>query len=181
MNTPLHMEAYALNPKWYIERPSRIAPIDDPEIKKGFRAAITKMYDADEAKKIQMEWIHFACLNGPFDKPDAKENRNDIGQEDPIDWWRMHGDDAPEIQYPATHCLRLLVALQQRGIDQHIASSTLSRVRLTSRRAKKLVAVHDALRLAHRRTPKYPIGPMTRWDVDPEDDAHTNEKGPDEA
>jgi hypothetical protein len=37
MNTPLHMaNMYALNPKWYMERPGRIPPIDDLEIKKGF-------------------------------------------------------------------------------------------------------------------------------------------------
>ena len=31
MNTPLHMATYAINPKWYISRPGRIAPIQDPE------------------------------------------------------------------------------------------------------------------------------------------------------
>ena len=36
MNTPLHMAAYALNPKWYVERPGRISPIEDVEIKRGF-------------------------------------------------------------------------------------------------------------------------------------------------
>ena len=72
MNTPLHMATYALNPKWYVERPGRISPIEDPEIKKGFRVAITKMYDEDDAKKIRRQWVHFANLNGPFNKHDAK-------------------------------------------------------------------------------------------------------------
>jgi len=44
MNTPLHMVAYALNPKWYVEREGRVAPIDDPEVKLGFIDAIQKMY-----------------------------------------------------------------------------------------------------------------------------------------
>ena len=51
MNTPLHMETYVLNPKWYISKLCNIVPIDDPEIKKRFQAAITKMYEVDEAKK----------------------------------------------------------------------------------------------------------------------------------
>ena len=88
-----------LNRKWYLERPGRISPIDDPKIKRGFRVAITKMYDEDEAKEIQRQWIHFACLNGPFNKHDAKEDLKDLSQEDPIGWWMMHGDNAPEIQY----------------------------------------------------------------------------------
>ena len=29
LNTRLHMAAYALNPKWYIPRPSRVTPLHD--------------------------------------------------------------------------------------------------------------------------------------------------------
>jgi len=49
MNTPLHMAAYALNPKWYVEREGRVAPIDDPEVKLGFIDAIQKMYTEEKA------------------------------------------------------------------------------------------------------------------------------------
>ena len=97
MNTPLHMEAYALNPKWYVERPGRILPIEDPEVKKGFRVAITKMYNAKEGKTLRRQWMQFASLNGPFNKSDAREDCNDLGQDDPIGWWTKHRGDAPEI------------------------------------------------------------------------------------
>jgi hypothetical protein len=36
MNTPLHIAAYALNPKLYVARPGRVLPIEDLEVKKGF-------------------------------------------------------------------------------------------------------------------------------------------------
>lgn len=42
LNTPLHMVAYALNPKWYREREGRVAPIDDLEVKQGFIVAIQR-------------------------------------------------------------------------------------------------------------------------------------------
>ena len=48
LNTPLHMAAYALNPKWYVEREGRVAPIDDPKVKQGFIDAIEKMYTLDQ-------------------------------------------------------------------------------------------------------------------------------------
>ncbi|KAH9325006.1 hypothetical protein KI387_005184, partial [Taxus chinensis] len=32
LNTPLHMVSYALNPKWYVERPGRVLPVDDEEV-----------------------------------------------------------------------------------------------------------------------------------------------------
>lgn len=44
LNTSLYMAAYALNPKWYMERPNRVLPIDDEEVKQGFLDAISKMY-----------------------------------------------------------------------------------------------------------------------------------------
>lgn len=43
LNTSLHVVAYALNPKWYMERPNRILPIDDEEVKQGFLDAITRI------------------------------------------------------------------------------------------------------------------------------------------
>ena len=178
MNTPLHMAAYALNPKWYVERPGRISPIEDPEVKRGFRAAITKMYDEDDAKKIRRQWVHFANLNGPFNKHDAKEDLKDLGQEDPIGWWRMHGDDAPEIQYLAIRLLSQIASSStaERNWSTYSFIHSIKRNRLTSKRAENLVAVHSALRLSHRKTPEYQMGPATRWDVDPEDDAQIDEE-----
>jgi hypothetical protein len=52
-------------------------------------------------------------LTGPFNKLDAKEDHNDSGKDDPIGWWRMHGDDALEINILLfAYCLRLLVPPQ---------------------------------------------------------------------
>ncbi|KAH9331356.1 hypothetical protein KI387_003464, partial [Taxus chinensis] len=34
LNNPLHMAVYALNPKWYVERPGRVIPLDDDEAEK---------------------------------------------------------------------------------------------------------------------------------------------------
>ena len=178
MNTPLHMAAYALNPKWYISRPGRIAPIQDPEIKKGFRTAIAKMYSEEEGQTLRRQWIQFAGLKGPFNKPDAKADRADLAQDDPIGWWDMHGDEAPEIQHLAIRLLSQIASSSaaERNWSTYSFIHSIKRNRLTSRRAEKLVAVHSALRLAHRKTPEYRMGPAVRWDVDLEDEAQIDEE-----
>ena len=157
MNTPLHIAAYALNPKWYISRPGRVAPIDDPEVKNGFRAIISKMYSSKEGKILQRQWVQFSSLTGPFNRVDAKEDRDDLGRDDPINWWRMHGDDAPEIKHLA---IRLLSHITSSSVAERYWSTysfihSIKRNILTSRRENKLVAEHSALRLVHRKTPKY--------------------------
>jgi hypothetical protein len=57
MNTPLQVAAYALNLKWSVARLGRILPIEDPEIKKGFRVAIAKMYNAEEWRTLRRHWM----------------------------------------------------------------------------------------------------------------------------
>ena len=49
MNTPLHMAAFALNPKWYAPRDGRMPPCDDAEVLDGFTRAIDKMYPTEQA------------------------------------------------------------------------------------------------------------------------------------
>jgi hypothetical protein len=71
------------------------------------------MYNVDEGRALQRQWIQFVGLNGPFDKPDAKEDRRDLGQDDPIGWWRMHGDDALEIQHLAICLLSQIASSSQ--------------------------------------------------------------------
>ena len=68
MNTPLHMAAYALNPKWYVERHGRVPPIHDPKVNNGFLDAIEKMYPEKEGAKLQRQFVQFAGLRGPFNK-----------------------------------------------------------------------------------------------------------------
>lgn len=158
------MATYALNPKWYIPRPGRVAPIDVPEFKNGFRAAISKMYSSEEGKILRRQWLQFASLTGPFNKADAKEDCDDLGQDDPINWWRMHGDDAPEIKHLATRLLSQITSSSaaERNWSTYSFTHSIKRNRLTSRRAEKLVAVHNALRLAHRKTSKFQMGPATQ-------------------
>ena len=57
LNTSLHMAAYALNPKWYMERPNRILPIGDEKVKQWFLDAITKMYIVNEASVIREQLL----------------------------------------------------------------------------------------------------------------------------
>ena len=57
------------------------------------------MYNVEDGKTLQRQWIQFVSLRAPFNKPDAKAGHNDLVQDDPIGWWYMHGDDAPEIKH----------------------------------------------------------------------------------
>jgi hypothetical protein len=75
MNTPLGMVAYALNPKWYVGRHGRILPIEDPKIKKGFRAAITKMYSVEEGSVDDCSYVR----HSPAYKPERKPLRGVCG------------------------------------------------------------------------------------------------------
>ena len=183
MNTPLHMAAYAINPKWYVERAGRVPPIDDAEVKNGFLDAIGKMYSEEEGAKLRRQFVQFASLSGPFNKRGARVDRIDLGQDDPIGWWRIYGDGAPELKHLAIRLLSQIASSSaaERNWSTYSFIHSIKRNRLTSRRAEKLVAVHSALRLEHRKTPEYLKGPATRWDVDPEDDAQVDvEEGPNE-
>lgn len=62
LNTPLHMAAYALNPRWYGQRPSKIIPVEDLEVKDRFIDAVDKLYVPTEASQIPTEWTKFATL-----------------------------------------------------------------------------------------------------------------------
>jgi len=63
LNTPLHMVAYALNLKWYVEREGKVSPIDDHEVKHGFIEAIQKMYTQEQATIIREQFLDFAMFN----------------------------------------------------------------------------------------------------------------------
>ena len=56
------MAAYALNPKWYVERRGRVHPIYNPEVKNSFLDAIEKMYPEKEGAKLQRQFVQFASL-----------------------------------------------------------------------------------------------------------------------
>ncbi|KAH9315128.1 hypothetical protein KI387_023755 [Taxus chinensis] len=54
LNTPLHMVAYALNPKWYVERPGRVIPLDDNEVSSS---------STSERNWSTYGWIHYVKRN----------------------------------------------------------------------------------------------------------------------
>ena len=93
LNTSLHVAAYAINPKWYMERPNRVIPIDDEWVKNGFLDAISKMYTHDEVSVIRAQFIDFGTLSPPTFTRDAKQDINIYAQKNPIGWWRMYGDE----------------------------------------------------------------------------------------
>ena len=85
----------------------------------------------------------------------------------------MNGDGDLELKHLAM-CLLSQIASSsaaERNWSTYSFIHSIKRNKLTCKRAKKLVAVHSALRLEHRKIPEYLKGPTTRWDVDPEDDA----------
>eukprot|EP01018_Ginkgo_biloba_P039286 Gb_22198 [translate_table: standard] len=80
---PLHMAAYAINPKWYdIEKTRKRAPFSDAEVACGFMACIKKIY-ATERTLIQREFAKFVRGRQEFVMNEAK---NDLSITNPIDW-----------------------------------------------------------------------------------------------
>ncbi|XP_059072621.1 uncharacterized protein LOC131873636 [Cryptomeria japonica] len=177
LNTPLHMAAFALNPKWYKARPGRTTPIEDDEVKAGFFRCIEKMFDSRDAGTIRTEWGRFATLRGYSDA--AKMDIDIMAQEDPLLWWKCHGPKS----LTTTLAIRLLSQVSsssaaERNWSTYSFIHSLKRNRLTSKRAEKLVAVHSALRLIDRKTLMYKESPAARWDVEPEEPSQIDEDDP---
>ena len=59
MNTQLHMTAFVLNPKWYVEFGERGLPCDDPEVLDGLIEAFDKMYLVEEASNLVAKFPDF--------------------------------------------------------------------------------------------------------------------------
>ena len=177
LNTSLHMAAYALNPKWYMERPNRVLPIDDEEVKQGFLDAISKMYTVDEASVIREQFIDFGTLSPPTFTQHAKRDINPYAQKNPLGWWRMYGGQVPELRKLASRLLSQVASSSaaERNWSTYSFIHSVKRNRLTSKRAEKLVYVHSTLRLHSRKVPEYLEGPAARWDVDAEDAAQIDD------
>lgn len=58
----LHMVAYALNPKWNMQRLRRITHIQDVEVKAGFMKAIQKIYDSTNDSIIHISGQNLPLL-----------------------------------------------------------------------------------------------------------------------
>ena len=89
------MAAYALNPKWYVEREGRVAPIDDHEVKQGFIEAIQKMFTHEQATIIREHFLDFALFNDNIFSIVAKADLLGMAQRSPSGWWTMYGEKAP--------------------------------------------------------------------------------------
>jgi len=106
MNTPLHMAAHVLNPKWYAPKIGKMAPNDDIELKDGFMNFLAKMFSREDGRIVREEFVKFVRLKGPrFSRPECKEDRATIAQTDPIGWWELYGDDTPHLKHLAIRLL----------------------------------------------------------------------------
>ncbi|XP_059064530.1 uncharacterized protein LOC131856678 [Cryptomeria japonica] len=173
MNTPLHMAAYALNPKWYAPKDGRLPPCDDDEVLDGFTRTIDKIYTEEQASILRAQFLDFTNLRGPtLSKPQARLDIAILAQRDPIGWWTWHGRDTLQLKLLATRLLSQVASSSaaERNWSTYGFIHSIKRNRFTSRRAEKLVAVHSALRLQDRQTP------ALRWDVDPKDVAQVDEE-----
>ena len=104
LNNPLHMAAYAVNPKWYDPSTGRRPPSQDKELVKGFMTAVKKNYGStEEASEIRGQFTQFSCGQGVFALHASLTNRHK--KNDPINWWWLHGVDAPELQQFAIRLL----------------------------------------------------------------------------
>ena len=104
LNNPLHMAAYAVNPKWYNSTTGRRPPSQDREVVKGFMTAVKKIYgSSEEASEIRSQFAQFSRGRGVFGSHDSLTDRRK--KKDPIDWWWLHGVDAPELQQFSTQLL----------------------------------------------------------------------------
>ena len=90
------MAAYAMNPKWYDPSTGRRPPSQDREEVKGFMIAIKKIYGStEEAPEIIGQFSQFSRGRGVFASHASLIDR--CKKKDPIDWWWLHGVDAPEL------------------------------------------------------------------------------------
>ena len=122
-------------------------------MKEGFFKALSKMYNEEDAAKIQRQWLDFANLRGPtFGRPEVRTNRATLAQSDPIGWWTWPGRDAPELKALATRLLSQVASSSaaERNWSTYSFIQSVKRNNLTSRRLEKLVVVHNGLQLQER-------------------------------
>ena len=128
LNTSLHMAAYALNPKWYMERPNRVLHIDDEEVKYGFLDSISKMYTLDEENFMWEQFIDFGTLNPLLSLNMQRGKARFMHKRIPLDGGEcMAGKFQSFDILPYVCYLKLLVPQQLKGIGPLIVSSTLLR------------------------------------------------------
>lgn len=146
-------------------------------MKAGFFRCVEKMFDSRDADTIRIEWGRFATLRGYSDA--AKMDIETMAHEDPLLWWNCHSPKS----LTTTLVIRLLSQVSsssaaERNWSTYSFIHSLKRNKLTSKRAKKLVALHCDLHLMDRKTLVYKESPTTRWDVEPEEPSQIDEDDP---
>eukprot|EP01018_Ginkgo_biloba_P006446 Gb_30345 [translate_table: standard] len=85
LNTPLHMAAYVLNPKWYDSNVTKKRPpFEDCEVTNGFFTVVKIYGDGEEATLIREQFAFFICGAGEFGDPQSLLDRNKI--KDLVNW-----------------------------------------------------------------------------------------------
>eukprot|EP01018_Ginkgo_biloba_P033596 Gb_20372 [translate_table: standard] len=103
LNTPLHMAAYALNPKWYDNIVTKKRPPSE-EVTNDLFTVVTKIYgDNEEATLVREQFAFFIRGAREFGDPQSLRDRSKI--KDPINWWTIHGRHALELKSLATRLL----------------------------------------------------------------------------
>lgn len=93
-NTPLHMLAHALTPRFYDEEliaksnGKRKAPHKDKEVASGVKKAFQRLFPAPLQTELRNEFAAFAAGLKEFGDISALEERTTMT---PIKWWTCHG------------------------------------------------------------------------------------------
>eukprot|EP00253_Pinus_taeda_P014475 PITA_14475 len=100
MTTPLHLLAYALNPKYYaaelLRDPERSTPNKDPEVAEGFKNAFKKLFvDPEIGLQIRAQFSHFVGSEGWGCDIECMRDKSRLS---PIEWWNFYGGALPHIQ-----------------------------------------------------------------------------------
>lgn len=80
-----------------------------------------------------------------------------MAHENPMGWWRLHGDEAPLLCALAIRLLSQVASssFAERNWSTYNFIHSIKRNRLTSKRVEKLVAIHSGLHLQECKTLEY--------------------------
>lgn len=172
MTTPLHLLAYAVNPKYYstvlVHDLERTAPTKDPEVSQGFKKAFRKLFvDLEIGIQIRSEFSHFVGSKGLGVDIDSMRDKTRLS---PIDWCNYYDGELPHIQKLAIGILSKIAcsSLVERYWSTYGFIHSTKRNRLGSKKAEELVYVHSNLCLLSHKSDEHKFGPTKLWDVEPE-------------
>eukprot|EP00253_Pinus_taeda_P003127 PITA_03127 len=171
MTTPLHLLAYALNPKYYaaelLRDPERSAPNKDPEVVEGFKNAFRKLFvDPEIGLWIRAQFSHFVGSEGWGCDIECMRDKSRLS---PIEWWNFYGGALPHIQKLAIKVLSQVASSSsaERNWSTYGFIHSVKRNKLGSKKAEELVYIHSYLRLLSHKRDEYKFGPTKLWDMEP--------------